>query len=83
MFFTKENGKTPVALFSKEAEAKLRFKEEFIPPLPFKDSKRQSQRKNRQLLQVDVFLTDQLKYIPLIEIQRPIRTSYINITRCS
>ena len=67
MTFAEIDNKVPIALFSQKESSKWDLEEDTPPRLQYSDLRRQQLRKNRQLEQVDVFLTEQIKNLGLIE----------------
>jgi len=65
--FTEQDGKIPVALFSKNASEKLNFKEEPLPELSLRAINEYSKRKVRQLEAVDQFLNTNTNYIDVLK----------------
>jgi len=64
--FPKTNNKVPVALFTKESSTGIDYKEEKLPRLGVEKIKQQLVRKKRQQEQVDVFLSDQICNLSLL-----------------
>jgi V/A-type H+-transporting ATPase subunit I len=65
--FPERAGKVPIALVSRSESEKLKFSEEPLPILSYKEIKSQIIRKNRQLENVESFLTDQAENIELLQ----------------
>ena len=65
--FKEQDGKVPIALFARSASEKLNLKEEQLPRLTYDQVNRQIVRKNRQLEEVELFLSDQAEEISLLK----------------
>ncbi len=57
--FSQQNGKIPIAFFSRDSSEKLNLKAILLPELPLKVIKQQIKRKERQLGEIELFLEDQ------------------------
>lgn len=61
--FPEQKGKVPTVLIARDKAEKLNHPEESLPKLNFKEIKRQIERKERQLVEVEHFLADQCENI--------------------
>lgn len=77
--FPGQDGKVPVALFTRDEYEKLIVKEEEVPELPLEKVKEQIKRKERQLREVEIYLEDQSQNIGLLEEYHNLVTDYLNI----
>lgn len=66
--FSEKNREIPIALFTQDAQDKLAFKEELLPDLSPKLLEETIKRKERQLTQIEVFLTEQKQHQPTLEV---------------
>jgi V/A-type H+-transporting ATPase subunit I len=64
--FPKFKEQIPVALFSQNPDETLKFKEVVLPKLSFPEIQDIKQRKARQLSQVEVYLSEQIQYLPVL-----------------
>ncbi|MDO5986712.1 hypothetical protein Q4Q39_04755 [Flavivirga amylovorans] len=57
--FAEQNGNIPIAFFTRDASEKLNLKAVSLPELSLKSIKQQIKRKERQLVEIELFLEDQ------------------------
>jgi V/A-type H+-transporting ATPase subunit I len=76
--FAEHEKKIPVALFARSGSEKLRFKEEPLPFLPLEEIRRQLVRKERQLEEVDFYLSDQAENMSLLHDYRSYLQDQLN-----
>lgn len=65
--FPEQDGKIPIALFTRNESEKLDLKEERLPTLALKEIRRQITRKKRQLTEVELYLEDQANSLDLLD----------------
>ncbi|MBS9462608.1 hypothetical protein KIM67_09310 [Flagellimonas sp. 389] len=65
--FPGHEGKVPIALISQSEAEKLKGKEEQLPELRFEEIQKQIKRKQRQLIEIEVFLKDKVGYLEALE----------------
>nr|WP_299340175.1 hypothetical protein [Allomuricauda sp.] len=65
--FSEQNGKIPVVLIAQNEFEKLNHKEVSLPQLPFEDVIHQTERKKRQLAEIEHYLNDQAKNVKWLE----------------
>ena len=79
--FAAQENKIPIALFARSASEKLNFKEVSLPHLSLKEIRRQLVRKERQLEEVETYLSDQALNIGLLKDYQSYLEDRLNIRK--